>query len=85
VPVKFHQSETVSTVRLEGEVNICGALQLKGFLLEALASRTELQPQSRRDRLDCETIQSRPVGRSGTQIGQVVGRAQRSGGCHYNQ
>jgi anti-anti-sigma regulatory factor len=43
VPVVLDQSEVVSTVRLEGDVDIGAAQELKGVLMEALASRKELR------------------------------------------
>jgi anti-anti-sigma factor len=43
VPVTLDQSEAVCLVRLEGEIDIASAAELKKVLLEALASGRELR------------------------------------------
>jgi anti-anti-sigma regulatory factor len=43
MPVTVAQSETLCLIRLEGELNIASAAELKKLLLEALAGEAELQ------------------------------------------
>ena len=43
MPVTVAQSETMCLIRLEGELNIASAAELKKILVEALAGEAELQ------------------------------------------
>jgi len=42
MPVIIEQSETLSTIRLEGAIDICCAVELKTVLLQALGSGTKV-------------------------------------------
>src|ERR1035438_10706759 len=43
MPITLDQSEALSSIRLEGEVDITSAAELKKLLLQALASGKEVQ------------------------------------------
>ena len=43
MPVILEQGETVSAIRLEGDIDICCAVELKTLLLQALASGTKVR------------------------------------------
>jgi len=43
MPVTLAQSETLRLIRLEGELNVASAAELKKMLVEALAAKAELR------------------------------------------
>jgi anti-anti-sigma regulatory factor len=45
MPITLDQSEALSSIRLEGEINITCAAELKNVLLQALASKKDLRLQ----------------------------------------
>ncbi len=80
VPVILDQSEAVCVIRLEGEIDITSAAELKNVLLEALASGREIRVDLERSaELDVTALQllwaaereARGSGRGFTLAGRV--------------
>jgi anti-anti-sigma factor len=80
VPVTLDQSESVCLVRLEGEINIALAVELKKLLLRTLASGKDLHlDMERATELDVTALQlvwaarrdARGAGLKFTLVGQV--------------
>ncbi len=58
MPITFEQSEALCLIRLEGEINISSAAELKKLLLEAPASGRELRVDlERASELDVTALQ----------------------------